>query len=145
MAALPASATRRPDRVGYPGSERDRMPIRVIMACEAGRTLIGLKDLRTPRVAVPAEERVRPLDRPGFQLDDPPRASQCGERDTAEQRGAKRLHRERQLGCVFAALGAASGQFPPSLVPRTELVGDVEDDRDVVGIAPAGKRRADID
>src|SRR6266550_2710810 len=114
MPALPASAT------------RDRIEA----ACRS-------KDLWTPRVAVPAENRVSALDRPGFQLDDAACAPQRAERDTAEQRGAERLHGQRQLGCVFTALGAPSGQFPPSLVPRTELVGDVEDDRTVVGIGPA--------
>jgi hypothetical protein len=78
--------------VGHPGPGWSRfsrdpdpnsMPIEVIMACEAGRTSIGLEDFRTPGMPVPAKERVRPLDGAGFQLDDPSRAAEGGERDAA--------------------------------------------------------------
>src|SRR6266550_3544732 len=92
-------------------------------------------------MTVPAEEGIRPLDRPFLQLGPPERA----ERDAAEQSGAERLHGHRQLGLVLAALRAASFESPASLVPRTELVRDIEHDRALARIAPPQQRRADVD
>jgi hypothetical protein len=41
MPAWPASATKDPDRVNSRDLHQKNTPIKVIMACEAGRTLIG--------------------------------------------------------------------------------------------------------
>ena len=81
-------------------------------------------------MAIPAEEPVGAFDCTLLQLDDSARTAERGERHAPEQRGAERLHRQRQLSCMFAAFGTAACQFPTSLVPRAKLVRKISPQND---------------
>src|SRR5438552_18292457 len=96
-------------------------------------------------MAVPAEQRIRPCERAVRQLLDTAGAGERGERDAAEERRRQRLHRQREIRSFVGTRGRAAVELPTSLVPRTEVVFDLEDDRTPVAVAPPRQSRTDVD
>src|SRR3954451_11388655 len=102
-----------------------------------------LEELRAPWLALGSEELVGPRDCARRQLLEPPGAHKLIEGEAPEVDGAERRYVESQLGRSAGALGAAVRDLPGSLVPRTELVAHLDDDR-AVAQRPRGERGADV-
>src|SRR5512141_943025 len=96
-------------------------------------------------MAVPAEERIRPLDGAFPQLVDPSGTMELRERDAAEERGAERFRRHSQVRGGVGLARHAALELPAAGVPRAEVVGNLEDDRTVVRVRPPRESRADVD
>src|SRR5689334_5042884 len=105
----------------------------------------GLEDLRTPGCAVRAEQRVRAAQRTRPKLLDASGVRQVRPREAAEIDGSERGDIAREVARLARTRHAAGADAPPPLVPRTERVGHVDDQRVSACVGAAGERSSDVD
>src|SRR5437764_11528917 len=86
----------------------------------------GSEDFWTPGMSVPAKQRVRAHQRAVLQLLRPAGPRERGERNPAEISRAEGLRRQRDVRIVVRPRGRAVLELPASLVPRAEIIVDVE-------------------
>src|SRR3954453_22522814 len=101
-----------------------------------------LEDLRAPRRALGAEERVRAVDRPARQLLDPARLAELREREAAEVRGREVCDVEAEVGLRVRARPV---EGPAARVRGDEVVADVEHEAAVALVGTGGERGPDVE